>query len=263
MTAASQHPTTGPARCGRRLPPRQSRRVSRFAARKLVSGFFGRKSPSHAQYVASLTLGTHQENSLTVVTMVLGCAVAPNSAGTDYVLPINVKVDGNGMPSTRTQMTDADYATFQTKYGNAVVQIMDSLGNVISQGNIFSPEFVNASQSMGAMAYLLANQDKWHLLQSTTGVNTNFPTKNGPATAWTGENFKLGRESVPGYITLAHELWHTYDRLTLPSATLTQLKNQSTYGPQWSNDLEYRATTIMENSVRAGTPGSAPRTSHQ
>ena len=68
-------------------------------------------------------------------------------------------------------MSDADYAKFQTKVGNAMVQITDSLTNVIGQGNIFSPEFVNAATSMGALAYLAANQDKWNIVQSSSGIN--------------------------------------------------------------------------------------------
>jgi hypothetical protein len=87
---ATTHPLTtrpGPrsarrrfASC-RRAPQRpRSRRVSRFAARKLASGFFAPAPTTRARQVAAQLTSTHQENSVTVVTTVLGCAVGPNSA---------------------------------------------------------------------------------------------------------------------------------------------------------------------------------------
>lgn len=91
MTAAIPRTTTSGSRfvsC-RRAPQRpRSRRVSRFASRKLVSGCFRSAPAPRARQVAPQLTSTHQENSVTVVTIVLGCAVAPNStANTSTGLP--------------------------------------------------------------------------------------------------------------------------------------------------------------------------------
>jgi hypothetical protein len=66
---------------GRRAPQRpQSCPASRLAAQKLASGFFRSEPATRTGEVAAQLTSTHQENSVTVVTMVLGCAVAPNNA---------------------------------------------------------------------------------------------------------------------------------------------------------------------------------------
>jgi len=66
---------------GRRAPQSlRSRPARRLAAQKLASGFFASETGTHARQVAAQLTSTHQENSVTVVTMVLGYAVAPNSA---------------------------------------------------------------------------------------------------------------------------------------------------------------------------------------
>jgi hypothetical protein len=149
MTAASQHPTTGPARLGRRLPPPQSRPIHRRAGRKLASGVFGRKSPSHARSVASLTLGTHQENSVTVVTTVLGCAVAPNNAATNtqlYGLVVTTSDGHQYMPITRVK-NEAQAKVLGLKVGD-IIPVMapqngaDIMSNLVAQAgklNVFEP----------------------------------------------------------------------------------------------------------------------------
>jgi hypothetical protein len=85
---ATTHPltTTGPRSARsrsasfRRSPQRpSSRRVSRFAARKLASGFFRSEPAPRARSAAAQVTETHQENSVTVVTIVLGCAVDPKN----------------------------------------------------------------------------------------------------------------------------------------------------------------------------------------
>jgi hypothetical protein len=88
MTAAIPRTTTGPRLGGsrfascRRAPQRpRSRRVSRFASQKLASGFFRSSPAPRPRQVAPQLTRTHQENSVTVVTIVLGCAVAPNRGG--------------------------------------------------------------------------------------------------------------------------------------------------------------------------------------
>ena len=68
---------------GRRAPQRpQSCPASRLAAQKLASGFFAPETGTRIWEVAAQLTSTHLENSVTVVTMVLGCAVAPNNGGT-------------------------------------------------------------------------------------------------------------------------------------------------------------------------------------
>ncbi len=57
-----------------------------LAGQKLASGFFDSVPRTRAPESLAQLTETHQENSVTVVTMVLGCAVAPNNAGTRFEL---------------------------------------------------------------------------------------------------------------------------------------------------------------------------------
>lgn len=69
MMAATKTPSTGSLPAGR------------LARQKLVSGFFDSEPVVCAPQVASLSLGTHQENTVSYWGVTLGCAVAPNNAG--------------------------------------------------------------------------------------------------------------------------------------------------------------------------------------
>lgn len=93
MKAAAQSPTSAPAQPGtsrflpsprapRCAPPsRSARPVVRLASRKLAPRVFGRKAPPHARETLLLILIWHRENSFADWNLVLGCVVAPNSAG--------------------------------------------------------------------------------------------------------------------------------------------------------------------------------------
>jgi hypothetical protein len=68
MMAATKDPGTG------------APSAAQLARQKLVSGFFDSEPVVYAPQVASLSLGTHQENAVFYWGVTLGCAVGPNSA---------------------------------------------------------------------------------------------------------------------------------------------------------------------------------------
>jgi hypothetical protein len=90
MMATMRTLTTGPRYSGSRFmsPPRarrteHSRQTShpgnRVAGRKTAPGIFLRTTPKTCPENLPQVTETHQENAVTVVTIVLGCVVAPNS----------------------------------------------------------------------------------------------------------------------------------------------------------------------------------------
>ncbi len=92
LAAPLRTTTTGPRFCGSRLasPSRRRLRAPRrhrprpakpLAARKLASGFLTSRPHLRARQVATQSLGTHQENAVFVVTIALGCVVAPDRTG--------------------------------------------------------------------------------------------------------------------------------------------------------------------------------------
>jgi len=150
--ATMQPTTTGPRSGGSRFfasPPRtsrisyrrqNSRPAKRSAAQKTAPGIFLRTTPKTCPANLPQVTETHQENSVTVVTIALGCAVAPNNAGTGLgsLLLGTAREMGNGL----WQGTKQDAALVNKYVLQPVNQIFDAATELVGlAGDQLAPGF--------------------------------------------------------------------------------------------------------------------------